>query len=137
MAKYKKDPNEITFDELDTLTLDELGKRSNGCFGFYDWFCKKTSLKNRAERLIGVLCNIADIKSKRFDPKKCYVFFMNNYPSEGGLYDDLRICDKKTGDVIINVCPSHYEIWHASNSFKEPIKFKNMKELYAWFKENA
>ena len=137
MPKYKKDPNEITFDELDTLTLEELGKRSSGCYAFYDWFYSDGSLKNRAKRLIGVLRKIAKTGTKAFDPAKCCVFFKNNCPGVGGTYDDLRICDKESGEVLINVCPSRHEIWSNENGWSDPVKFRDMKEVYAWFKDRA
>lgn len=135
---HKNDPNEITFDELDSIDIDDLGKRSKGCYAFYDWFCKTSSLKRKAERLISVTRKIASLKSKAFDPKKCYVFFKNNCPCDGPLYDDLRICDKKTGEVLINVCPSRHEIWSTENDFDCPVlEASSMKEIYAWFKDHA
>ena len=138
MPKYKKDPNEITFDELDTLTLEDLGKRSSGCYAFYDWFCGTESLKNKAKRLIGVLRKIVKTKTKAFDPAKCYVFFKNNCPCVGRLYDDLRICDKKSGEVLINICPSKHEIWCRDNDFEKPVTVcSGMKDVYAWFKDRA
>lgn len=135
---HKKDPNEITFDELDTIDIDELGRRSSECYGFYDWFCSKSALKNKAKRLLGVARKIVRTGTKRFNPKNCYIFFCNNCPGEGGLYDDLRICDKKTGEVLINVCPAHGEIWSAENNFDKPVlEDSSIRDIYAWFKAQA
>lgn len=130
---YKKDYNEITFDELDTLTVEELGKRSNDCYGFFDWFCDQMSLPRRANRLLKVLRTVTKANKSRFVPEKCYVFFKNNCPLIGRTYDDFRICDKETGKVLINVCPTRHEIWSFVNDFKKPFYFNNMKELKTWF----
>lgn len=135
MKSKKKNANEITFDELETLTLDKLGERSSGCYGFYDWFCHDWALRERARRLLGVLRKIAKTGTKAFDPEKCYVFFKNNCPGQGALYDDLRICDKKSDHVLINVCPSRHEIWAESNDWDGPVfKSDRMSGIYSWFK---
>ena len=120
-SSYKKDYNEITFDELDTLTLEELGKRSNGCYGFFDWFCDEMSLSRRANRLLKVLRTVTKANKSKFVPEKCYVFFKNNCPLIGRPYDDFRICDKETGNVLINVCPTRREIWSFVNDFEKPF----------------
>lgn len=71
---------------------------------WYDWFCKDTSLENKGLKLLKKLRMIAN--SKKFDATKCYVFFKNNCPMVGSLYDDFRICDMETGDVLFCVVPS-------------------------------
>jgi hypothetical protein len=54
----------------------------------------------------------------------------------GSLYDDFRICDIETGDVIWTVVPkcSHSglaEVWGKQNGFKGAvITGKNMNEIY-------
>ena len=45
-----------------------------------------------------------------------YVFFKNNCPVNGPLYDDFRICDVESGNVIYTVIPKcghsgKAEIW--------------------------
>ena len=61
------------------------------------------------------------------DPEKHYVFFKNNCPMVGPTYDDFRICDLETGDVVFTVIPtcSHSgtaEIWGQANKFAGPIQ---------------
>lgn len=73
--------------------------------GWYDWFCKDSSLAYKTQTLGKKVCAIAD--SKRFDKEKCYVFFKNNCPFVGPLYDQFSICDLKTGDVLF--CCQHLE----------------------------
>ena len=85
----------------------------NDCYNFYDWFCKDSSLERKA--------NVLFPKVKRFlrehpaiDILSTYVFFKNNCPGHGPLYDDFRICNEN--EVIFTVIPkcSHSgqaEIW--------------------------
>ena len=105
--------------------IDSTGAESE-CFNFYDWFCRDSSLQNKAKSLF--------TKVKRFlkanpdiDPNTTYVFFKNNCPLSGPLYDDFRIVDIATGNVVFTVTPKcgHSglaEIWGRSNDFNGPIK---------------
>ena len=70
---------------------------------WYDWFCKETSLVNKGKALLQRLNAISG--SAKFDNDKTYVFFKNNCPCNGSLFDDFRICDIETGDVIYCVVP--------------------------------
>jgi hypothetical protein len=115
------------------------------CFNFYDWFCKDSSLERKANTLFP--------KVKRFlkeyseiDILSTYVFFKNNCPMLGPTYDDFRICDIESGNVLYTVTPSRVlkngknqirmaEIWGRSNNFKQPIKEANT--FTQLFKEQA
>jgi hypothetical protein len=72
---------------------------------WYDWFCKNTSLVNKGRKLINKLKQVVKNNNGKFDPEKTYVFFKNNCPIYGKLYDDFRICDIETGDVIFCIIP--------------------------------
>ena len=100
--------------------LDSDGQESH-CYNFYDWFCKDSSLKNKANTLFRASRRFA--KKMDIDLDKHYVFFKNNCPMRGPLRDDFRICDRETGDVIWNVTPrtNHVEVWGSENNFSEPI----------------
>jgi len=96
------------------------------CHGFYDWFCKDHSLAARAEKLIPKLKKFL-ANHPEIDTTKVYTFFKNNCPMSGPLYDDFRICDSATGDVIYTVVPkcSHSgkaEVWGSANGFAGPIQ---------------
>ena len=92
----------------------------NDCFNFYDWFCKDSSLERKA--------NVLFPKVKRFlkenseiDILSTYVFFKNNCPMNGPLYDDFRICDEN--EVLFTVIPKcghsgKAEIWGKNDSGK-------------------
>ena len=104
------------------------------CFYFYDWFCKDTSLERKAKSLMSKVKKF--IKITNVDTEKTYVFFKNNCPLYGRLYDDFRICDLETGDVIWTVVPKSghvhgkSEIWGQLNDFEEAIiEFNSWSEL--------
>ncbi|MBQ7633365.1 MAG: hypothetical protein IJS88_04550 [Alphaproteobacteria bacterium] len=106
---------------------------------WYDWFCKETSLENKGKTLLQKLNAISG--STKFDNDKTYVFFKNNCPCNGSLFDDFRICDIETGDVIYCVVPksgynSNYgkaEVWGKENKFDDPIIEGTWKEVKDWF----
>lgn len=111
---------------------------TNNCFGFYDWFCRDTSLKNKAKTLVSRLQTILK-NNKRFDPNTTYVFFKNNCPCSGGLYDDFRICDIKTSNVLYTVTPrdphedGKASIWSNENDFKEPLLVGSWNDIKKFF----
>ena len=106
-----------------------------GFYGFYDWFCKDSSLRIRAERLMPKV--IRFVKSKpNLNLEKHYVFFKNNCPVVGPTYDDFRICDA-AGDVVYTVVPrcthsGKAEVWGRENKFAEALivadEFKDLFE---------
>ena len=109
--------------------------------GWYDWFCKDSSLANKTQVLGKKLVQIS--KSDKFDNDKTYVFFKNNCPMSGSLYDDFRICDIETGDVIFTITPScghnsslsgkKSTVWGQENSFDEPIVKGSWKDVKDFF----
>jgi hypothetical protein len=106
--------------------LESDGDVNTGCYLFYDWFCKQESLERRARRLFGSLRTFLK-HHPEIDQTKHYVFFKNNCPMVGSLYDDFRICDMETGNVIWNVTPKSghsgmAEVWGVMNEWKAPIQ---------------
>lgn len=126
--------NEIAISELVKMDFDEAFNKGN-CYGFFDWFCKDTSLPNKAKVLFAKMKSL--VRSGKFDPTKCYVFFKNNCPCCGKLYDDFRICDLETGDVIYTVSPSNSvgkaDVWGVDNDFEKPLVSGSWREVRAWF----
>ena len=104
------------------------------CYNFYDWFCKDKALKAKSERLFKMTKRW--VKNRNTDTEKVYVFFKNNCPMNGPLYDDFRICDVETGDVIWTIIPKcghsgKAEVWGKQNDFKGAIAVgKSMNEIY-------
>jgi len=90
----------------------------NDCFNFYDWFCKDASLERKAKALFPKVKKFVAAQLE-IDPSRTYVFFKNNCPGAGSLYDDFRICNDN--EVIYTVIPkcSHSgqaEIWGKNDS---------------------
>lgn len=118
---------------------DTLNGKGNIIDLWYDWFCRESSLENKGKKLLQKLRAIAD--SKKFDNDKSYVFFKNNCPCDGSLYDDFRICDIETGDVLYTVIPScghkyskgKAQVWGRENVFAEPIIEGTWREVKSWF----
>ena len=91
----------------------------NTCFNFYDWFCKDSALERKANILFPKVKKF--IESTRVDILDTYVFFKNNCPVNGPLYDDFRIWDDN--GVLFTVIPKcghsgKAEIWGKNDSGK-------------------
>ena len=89
--------------------------------GWYDWFCKDSSLKNKTQFLGKKLISL--LPTNLFDIEKTYVFFKNNCPLDGNLYDSFSICNIENGDVLFWITPSngHYGFHH-----RKPIVCDNI-----------
>ncbi len=116
------------------IYLDSYGNEDSGCYNFYDWFCKDYALKAKADKLFKQVKRW--VKFRNTDTEKVYVFFKNNCPMSGPLYDDFRICDIETGDVIWTVTPKcghsgEAEVWGRENNFNGPIAVgQNMNKIF-------
>jgi hypothetical protein len=117
------------------IYLDSTGNEDR-CFNFYDWFCKNTSLKNKANKLFPAAKRFAQKMEINLDTH--YVFFENNCPVNGPLYDDFRIVDIKSGDVVFTVIPKcghsgMAEVWGRGNGFESPLfKVNTLSEIYRY-----
>jgi hypothetical protein len=108
-------------------------------FGFWDWFCSEKALENRAKSLFSKFKKIA--KSPKINPHTMYLWFKNNCPVNGNLYDDFRISYLSTGDVIYTIIPSsghntnlhEAELWGKENNFKEAIITGTYSDIIKWF----
>ena len=108
--------------------------------GWYDWFCADIALFNRSRKMFGVVNKIKE--GGKVNLNKSYVFFRNNCPCVGGLYDSFSICDIETRKVIyfisfnepnknhrINV----YGFNGKENDFEKPVaSFDSSKDLSYW-----
>ena len=117
------------------LIIDSQGQNDE-CYNFYDWFCKDSSLRNKSWKLMKQVKTFLK-HNPQIDLLEHYVSFKNNCPGRGPLYDDFRICNIETGNVVFTVIPKcgHSglaEIWGRENDFKGPIKTaKTFSKLFS------
>jgi hypothetical protein len=130
IAKFIKNFDDNKYSSPDKSTQIEAG--------WYDWFCKDSSLKNKTYKLAPIVKRIA--KSSKVDPNTMYVFFKNNCPCNGSLYDSFSICDMKTNNVLFWITPKsgHYSDNNvaqlfSSDDFKTPKVNTTVKDIYKFF----
>jgi hypothetical protein len=99
------------------------------CHDFYDWFCKDSSLPMRAKKLQGQVIKFVNAlreSGRAIDCTKTYVFFKNNCPMSGPLYDSFSICDRESGEVLFWVTgksghSGHAEAFSRATGFDKPL----------------
>ena len=83
--------------------------------GWYDWFCKDSSLRDKTYKMGKIIAKVKP--GGKVDLENWYVWFKNNCPMNGPLYDDFRFARMDTGDVMftiqIDCCWSKrkYTVW--------------------------
>jgi len=111
--------------------------------GWFDWFCKDTSLCNKTKILAGKLKSIIKHdKQKKIDIHNDYVFFKNNCPLYGQLYDHISICDIKERLVKYCIIPKNghmnsngiAELWGKENKMKKPLASGKWQDIINFFK---
>ena len=110
--------------------------------GWYDWFCKDSSLANKTKKMGNIIKQVK--RGGKVDVENWYVWFKNNCPLNGPLYDDFRFADLETGDVQMTIqldcCWNNhrYSVWgrrHPSADFEldRPLfETDSVKELVNW-----
>lgn len=107
--------------------------------GWFDWFCPDDRLRTKTIELGAKIKTI--INSPKLKPDEQYIFFKNNCPMNGRLYDTFSICDIKTENVVYWVCPKQghkhiqglAEVYGAENNFKEYLAAGKWKDIRRFF----
>ena len=118
------------FDSKNTKTQIEAG--------WYDWFCKDSSLANKTKKMGNIIKQIK--VDGKVDLENSYVWFKNNCPLNSPLYDDFRIADIKNNNNLFVVqidCAwndSKYTVYERLDGFEKPVfKSDSSRELVKWF----
>lgn len=131
LSQWIKNFNDGAYDSSDVKTQIEAG--------WFDWFCKDQSLRNKTYALSPKVKRIA--KSIKVNSDAACVLFKNNCPFYGSMYDDFRILDLTTGNLIFVVVPKcgslinrgKTVIWGIENNFEEPLYIGNWEGALKWF----
>ena len=110
--------------------------------GWYDWFCKDSSLARKTQRMGNIISKLKEGGKVNF--KNWYVWFKNNCPLNGPLYDDFRFADLETGEVQFTIqldcCwnKKKYAVYGRTPDGEfhsdEPLfETDSVKELINWF----
>lgn len=107
--------------------------------GWFDWFCKDEKLRDRLYKLAPKVMRISN--SRKINQDTMYVWFKNNCPFYGNLYDDFRFADIVTGNTLYTVVPKvgHTskkgisELWGYENDFEKPLVEGKMLDIYKFF----
>jgi len=107
------------------IYLDSKGEES-WCYTFYDWFCQDSSLKRKSDTLFRQVKRFVAANPK-INQDKTYVFFKNNCPVGGPLYDSFSICDNEKDEVIYWVTgksghTNQAEVYSSAAGFETPVR---------------
>ena len=109
--------------------------------GWYDWFCKDSSLANKTKKMGNIVHQVK--RGGKVNLDDWYVWFKNNCPLNGPLYDDFRFASLETGDVQftiqINCCwnKHRYAVYgrtpDGEGHWDEPLfESDSLKDLVKW-----
>ena len=128
-------------DEFMEGNFDDADVKTQILAGWYDWFCKDSSLTTQTKKMGNIIKQVK--RGGKVDLENWYVWFKNNCPLNGPLYDDFRFADIETGNVMftiqINCCwnKSRYAVYGRTPDGQfhsdEPLfETDSSRELVKW-----
>lgn len=108
--------------------------------GWHDWFCETDKLAIKTKNLGKIVCRLAN--SPKLDVDKHYVWFTNNKPVLGTLYDTIRFSSLADGKPIYVIAPrvghkhcdpgKRSEVSWVSEDKHDEVQ-GTMRDVYAYF----
>jgi hypothetical protein len=108
--------------------------------GWRAWFCPVSSLKRRLDKLYPKIKEV--VQSEKINIDTMQMLFQNNCPDVGSLYyDEFKICDMKTGEIIYAIVPrsehksdkGRAELWGMENVFNGPLVAGSWETIKTYF----
>jgi hypothetical protein len=106
--------------------------------GWFDWFCRDSSLVNKTIKMGNIIKQFK--AGGKVDLETSYVWFKNNCPLSGPLYDDFRIADIENNNNLFVVqidCvwnDTKYTVFERLDGFDKPVlQTDSSRELVKWF----
>jgi hypothetical protein len=102
--------------------------------GWYDWFCPTKELLDKLKKFYDIVSKITN----EYILDNYYVWFKNNCPMDGDLYDDMRFepfdeekRDKQYFIIKYNCCWNNglYAVYTARNKYELEFETNNIEEL--------
>lgn len=109
--------------------------------GWYDWFCEDEDLSKKLDYMGGIIrCIREGGKIPNLDD--VYVWFKNNCPCVGDLYDDFRISREDVNLFVVQVdspyTPEKFAVYTPDDGYDKPVlKTSNPQVLVNWFNAPA
>ena len=129
ITEWIKNFNSRKYDKRDVQTQIEAG--------WYDWFCKDNSLINKTTKMGNIISKIKE--GGKIDLENSYLWFKNNCPLNGPIYDDFRISDIHTNEtlMVIQIDNQYYmhkvTVFEKHNGFSTPtFQSNSFSDLTKW-----
>lgn len=114
---------------------DSKDRRTQCNAGWFDWFCNDEDLAEKTDEYGRLILDIKD--GGKIDLDRFNVWFKNNCPCVGPLYDDIRFSDGGENQFVIAINDEReehaYVVYTCRNDFKSSIYgTDDVLELINW-----